>query len=124
MTFWHAAKALQLRRHQYAEHGLKPHSAPNPAVASEHRLVIMALAANFAVVPVAACVLSRVIPLDESGRIGLHPLGLILAFGAAVLISAIAYDLVEDAFGAVGGSDGRVQAEDDHQRSDPEERQQ
>jgi zinc transporter, ZIP family len=36
--------------------------------------------------------------------IGLRPLGLIMAFGAGVLISAVAYELVEDAFGAAGGS--------------------
>ena len=86
--------------------------------------MIMALAADFAVVPVAAFTLSRVIPLDESVQIGLHPLGLIMAFGAAVLFSAVAYELVEDAFSAAGGSDGSVQAKDDRQCSDPEERQQ
>ena len=86
--------------------------------------MIMVLAANFAVVPVAAFTFSRVIPLDESVQIGLHPLGLIMAFGATVLISAVAYELVEDAFSAAGGGDGRVQAEDAPQRSDPEERQQ
>ena len=123
MTFWHAAKPLHLRRHQYAEHGLKPHSGPNPAAASEHRLVIMTLAANFAVVPVAAFTLSRVSPLDESVQIGLHPLGLIMAFGAADFISAVAYELVEDAFSAAGGSDDSLQAEDDQQCSDPEKRQ-
>ena len=36
--------------------------------------------------------------------IGLRPLGLIMAFGAGVLISAVAYELVEDAFGSAGGS--------------------
>jgi ZIP family zinc transporter len=36
--------------------------------------------------------------------IGLRPLGLIMAFGSGVLISAVAYELVEDAFGAAGGS--------------------
>jgi zinc transporter, ZIP family len=36
--------------------------------------------------------------------IGLRPLGLIMAFGAGVLISAVAYELVEDAFGTAGGS--------------------
>lgn len=36
--------------------------------------------------------------------IGLRPLGLVMAFGSGVLISAIAYELVEDAFGAAGGS--------------------
>jgi zinc transporter, ZIP family len=36
--------------------------------------------------------------------IGLHPLGLIMAFGSGVLISAVAYELVEDAFGTGGGS--------------------
>jgi zinc transporter, ZIP family len=36
--------------------------------------------------------------------IGLHPLGLIMAFGSGVLINAVAYELVEDAFGAAGGS--------------------
>jgi zinc transporter, ZIP family len=36
--------------------------------------------------------------------IGLHALGLIMAFGSGVLISAVAYELVEDAFGAAGGS--------------------
>jgi ZIP family zinc transporter len=35
---------------------------------------------------------------------GLRPLGLIMAFGAGVLISAVAYELVEDAFGTAGGS--------------------
>src|SRR5215217_4814166 len=34
--------------------------------------------------------------------IGLRPLGLIMAFGAGVLISAVSYELVEDAFGAAG----------------------
>ena len=36
--------------------------------------------------------------------IGLRPLGLIMGFGAGVLISAVAYELVEDAFGTAGGS--------------------
>jgi zinc transporter, ZIP family len=36
--------------------------------------------------------------------IGLRPLGLTMAFGAGVLISAVAYELVEDAFGTAGGS--------------------
>ena len=36
--------------------------------------------------------------------IGLRLLGLIMAFGAGVLISAVAYELVEDAFGTAGGS--------------------
>ncbi len=36
--------------------------------------------------------------------IGLVPLGLIMAFGSGVLISAVAYELVEDAFRAAGGS--------------------
>lgn len=36
--------------------------------------------------------------------IGLHPLGLVMAFGSGVLISAVAYELVEDAFGTTGGS--------------------
>lgn len=36
--------------------------------------------------------------------IGLRPLGLIMAFGAGVLISAVAYELVEDAFGTAGGT--------------------
>jgi zinc transporter, ZIP family len=35
---------------------------------------------------------------------GLRSLGLIMAFGAGVLISAVAYELVEDAFGIAGGS--------------------
>src|SRR5829696_4598694 len=36
--------------------------------------------------------------------IGERPLGLIMAFGAGVLISAVAYELVEDAFSTSGGS--------------------
>jgi zinc transporter, ZIP family len=36
--------------------------------------------------------------------IGLRLLGLIMAFGAGVLISAVAYELVEEAFGTAGGS--------------------
>lgn len=36
--------------------------------------------------------------------IELRTLGLIMAFGSGVLISAVAYELVEDAFGAAGGS--------------------
>ncbi len=36
--------------------------------------------------------------------IGLRPLGLVMAFGSGVLISAVAYELVEDAFGTAGGS--------------------
>jgi zinc transporter, ZIP family len=36
--------------------------------------------------------------------ISLRLLGLIMAFGAGVLISAVAYELVEDAFGTAGGS--------------------
>jgi zinc transporter, ZIP family len=36
--------------------------------------------------------------------IGLLLLGLIMAFGSGVLISAVAYELVEDAFGTAGGS--------------------
>src|SRR5215212_688884 len=35
--------------------------------------------------------------------IGLRALGLVMAFGAGVLISAVAYELVEDAFGTAGG---------------------
>jgi|SRR5215211_1852027 len=35
-------------------------------------------------------------------QIGLRLLGLIMAFGSGVLISAVAYELVEDAFGAEG----------------------
>jgi ZIP family zinc transporter len=35
---------------------------------------------------------------------GLRPLGLVMAFGSGVLISAVAYELVEDAFGTAGGS--------------------
>ena len=34
--------------------------------------------------------------------IGLRALGLIMAFGSGVLISAVAYELVEDAFGSGG----------------------
>ena len=36
--------------------------------------------------------------------IGLRLLGIVLAFGSGVLISAVAYELVEDAFGTAGGS--------------------
>jgi zinc transporter, ZIP family len=36
--------------------------------------------------------------------IGSRLLGLIMAFGSGVLISAVAYELVEDAFGTAGGS--------------------
>src|SRR5215204_1514783 len=36
--------------------------------------------------------------------IALRPLGLIMAFGSGVLISSVAYDLVEDAFSASSGS--------------------
>jgi ZIP family zinc transporter len=36
--------------------------------------------------------------------IGLRPLGLVMGFGAGVLISAVAYELVEDAFSTAGGS--------------------
>jgi ZIP family zinc transporter len=36
--------------------------------------------------------------------IGLHLLGLIMAFGSGVLISAVSYELVQDAFGTAGGS--------------------
>jgi ZIP family zinc transporter len=36
--------------------------------------------------------------------IGLRPLGLVMAFGSGVLISAVAYELIEDAFGTAGGS--------------------
>jgi zinc transporter, ZIP family len=36
--------------------------------------------------------------------VGQHTLGLVMAFGAGVLISAVAYELVEDAFGIAGGS--------------------
>jgi ZIP family zinc transporter len=36
--------------------------------------------------------------------VGQHTLGLVMAVGADVLISAVAYDFVEDAFGIVGGS--------------------
>jgi zinc transporter, ZIP family len=35
--------------------------------------------------------------------IGLRPLGLTMAFGSGVLISAVSYELVEDAFGTAGG---------------------
>src|SRR5215208_401537 len=37
--------------------------------------------------------------------IGLRPLGLIMAFGSGVLISAVAYELVEDAFSTAGRSE-------------------
>jgi ZIP family zinc transporter len=43
-------------------------------------------------------VLALVLPIRERW------LGLIMAFGAGVLISAVAYELVEDAFGTAGGS--------------------
>ncbi|HET9249176.1 MAG TPA: ZIP family zinc transporter, partial [Actinomycetota bacterium] len=36
-------------------------------------------------------------------RVGERTLGLIMAFGSGVLISAIAYDLVQDAFETAGG---------------------
>jgi zinc transporter, ZIP family len=36
--------------------------------------------------------------------IGLRPIGLVMGFGAGVLISAVAYELVADAFGTAGGS--------------------
>jgi zinc transporter, ZIP family len=36
--------------------------------------------------------------------IGRNPMGLVMAFGSGVLISAVAYELVEDAFGTAGGS--------------------
>ena len=36
--------------------------------------------------------------------IGLRPLGLVMAFGSGVLISAVAYEPVEDAFGTAGES--------------------
>jgi predicted Na+-dependent transporter len=39
------------------------------------RLVIMALAANFVIVPVVAFALSRIIPLEQSVQIGLLLLG-------------------------------------------------
>ena len=35
---------------------------------------------------------------------GQHTLGLVMAVGADVLISAVAYDFVEDAFSIIGGS--------------------
>jgi ZIP family zinc transporter len=39
-------------------------------------------------------------------RIGNRPLGLVMAFGAGVLISAVAYELVEDAFETSNGGGG------------------
>jgi zinc transporter, ZIP family len=39
-------------------------------------------------------------------RIGMRLLGLVMAFGAGVLISAVAYELVEDAFETSGGIGG------------------
>jgi len=36
--------------------------------------------------------------------IGLRALGLVMGFGSGVLISAVAYELVQDAFGTAGGS--------------------
>jgi zinc transporter, ZIP family len=36
--------------------------------------------------------------------VGQHTLGLVMAVGADVLISTVAYELVEDAFGIAGGS--------------------
>jgi zinc transporter, ZIP family len=36
--------------------------------------------------------------------IGLRPLGLIMAFGAGFLISAVSYELVQDAFGTAGAA--------------------
>ena len=36
--------------------------------------------------------------------IGLRPLGLVMAFGSGVLISAVAYELVEDAFGTASAA--------------------
>src|SRR5215211_856603 len=37
-------------------------------------------------------------------RIGLRAIGLIMAFGAGVLISAVSFDLVEEAFGMSSGN--------------------
>ena len=36
--------------------------------------------------------------------VGQRTLGLVMAFGAGVLISAVAYELLEDSFGIAGGS--------------------
>jgi hypothetical protein len=41
---------------------------------------------------------------SRTGLAATRPLGLIMAFGAGVLISAVSYELVEDAFDAAGGS--------------------
>jgi zinc transporter, ZIP family len=42
--------------------------------------------------------------LALSRPVSQHTLGLVIAFGAGVLISTVAYELVEDAFGIAGGS--------------------
>jgi zinc transporter, ZIP family len=47
-------------------------------------------------------VLGRLLALRRP--IGLRPLGTTMAFGSGVLISAVAYELVEDPFGTAAGS--------------------
>jgi hypothetical protein len=41
---------------------------------------------------------------SRTGLAATRPLGLIMAFGAGFLISAVSYELVQDAFGTAGAA--------------------
>ena len=62
----------------------------------------MGVAFAWGFIAASSLLLGGILALRRS--IGLRPMGLTMAFGAGVLISAVSYELVEDAFGAAGGS--------------------
>jgi len=61
----------------------------------------MAAAFAWGLLAASSLVLGAVVALRF--RIGLRAIGLVMAFGAGVLISAVAFDLVEDAIAAASG---------------------
>ena len=61
----------------------------------------MAAAFGWGILAASSLVIGAVVALRF--RIGLRVIGLILAFGAGVLISAVAFDLVEEAVSKSGG---------------------
>ena len=64
----------------------------------------MAAAFGWGILAASSLVIGALVALRF--RIGLRVIGLILAFGAGVLISAVAFDLVEEAVGKSGGRRG------------------
>ena len=68
----------------------------------------MAAAFGWGILAASSLVIGAVVALRF--RIGLRVIGLILAFGAGVLISAVAFDLVEEAISKSGGHGRRLRA--------------